>query len=119
MSDERPAVSAWSLNSRKITDFLLKADHPDNKGRDKFFRDFGFTPNSPEILARALIQQPRGAYRFKRQTGRVSEVRLVSDGSIETPDGRGAQVRTVWSYDDAPTARFLTVIPLDRRESTV
>ncbi|MDP4025161.1 hypothetical protein Q8W71_21245 [Methylobacterium sp. NEAU 140] len=114
MSDARPDVKTWSCDSRKITDFLLKSDARDNKGRYRFFTAFGFTVERPEELARALMQQPRTAHTFAYQAGRISERRLAYDGLMPTPDGRGAHVRTIWNYDTAPTALFITVKPLPR-----
>lgn len=114
MSDDRPDIASWLLRSAKITQFLLAADHKDNKGREKFFRDFGFNADNPEILARALIQQPRAAHTFKRQIVQMTSVRLAYDGVMETPDGRGAHVRTIWNFDEPSCAKFITVKPLKR-----
>lgn len=114
MNTQRPPVENYVLNSSKITHFILKQDHKDNKGRYKFFFDFGFKLSKPHILARAILKHHRTAHRFTLQNGRVGDIRLVLDGPIETPDGRGANVRTVWNFDDSKTARFITVMPLPR-----
>lgn len=114
MSDARPDVKSWQIDSFKISRFLLAATHKDNKGRAKFFGEFGFDASRPEELARALLHQPRAAHSCELQTGRIGEVRLAYRGVMDTPDGRGAHVKTVWNYDDPGTARFITVTPLPR-----
>ncbi len=114
MSNARSTVKNYILNSRKITDFLLKENHVDNKGRFKFFSDFGFTNTNPELLAHALLKHHYGATSFAAQSGKVGDQRMTIDGPIETPDGRGANVRSVWSIVDHETARFITVWPLPR-----
>jgi hypothetical protein len=49
-----PNVNEAIIPQKKITNYLLSLTH--SSGRDKavFFRRFGFTPDSWEVLAQAL-----------------------------------------------------------------
>ncbi|WP_375465644.1 DUF6883 domain-containing protein [uncultured Methylobacterium sp.] len=113
MTGERPNVKNFALRDHKVTRFLLAPDRAANKGRAKFFIEFGFSLERPDILARALLQRPRTAHTFRYQTGTVSELRLIYDGFLESPDGRRAHIRTIWNYDAPPTALFITAFPLE------
>ena len=115
MNDGRPAVRDFAIREDRLSRFLLAADHIANKGRAKFFFAFGFSAAEPDTLARALLKPPHHAHTFRYQTGRVSELRLIYDGLLDGPDGRHAHIRTVWNYDLAPAALFITAFPLDRQ----
>lgn len=114
MRDDRPAVRDFEIREDKVTRFLLAPDRMANKGRAKFFFAFGFSAAEPDMLVRALLKHPHHAHAFRYQTGRVSELRLIYNGLLDCPDGRQAHVRTVWNYDLAPVALFITAFPLDR-----
>ncbi len=86
------------INEEKIADYLLNPAHPDNGGKAEFFEKLGFRRKEWKILAAAL--------RMLAQTANVSGCtesphgrKYVIVGRIESPDGRVAQVQTIWIVD--------------------
>jgi hypothetical protein len=93
----------------KVRDYLLNASHPDNGGKAQFFVTLGLS--EPAALIESL-----------RRVAVVGEVALeaesphgltfVVDGTLQTPSGRQATVRTVWIIDAGEdTPRLITAYP--------
>ena len=97
---------------KKIVEYLLSSSHPDGSAKARFFIRFGFTSENWKIFAQAL-----------RQHGRTHDVsasiesrygtRYSVDGSLETPDGRNPNVRTVWVLAKrSKVPRLVTAYPI-------
>jgi hypothetical protein len=99
------------IEERKIVDYLLNRNHPENGGKADFFLAIGFTPIHWDVLA--------GAFREMALTSEVSnhvqsshgEKYVVEDG-IMPPSGRRVFVRTIWIIDRGETVpRLVTAYP--------
>jgi len=99
------------INEEKISDYLLNPAHPDNGGKADFFEKPGFRRKEWKTLAAAL--------RTLAQTANVSDWtesphgrKYVIVGRIKSPDGRFAQVQTIWIVDKGmDVARLVTAYP--------
>lgn len=101
----------------KVVDYLLSPDHPNGRGKARFFRQFGFTPDHWQLLADAL----RG-HAAEHDVRKVEDSpfgrRYTIEGSIVSPDGRHPMVRAVWFVEtDEAAPRFVTAYPLPRRRT--
>ena len=107
-----PDAANALVEEAEITEYLLSETHPDGQNKAEFFRRFGFGRKRWQILAEALRRH--GA--THAVTGTVESAygtRYVVDGSLETPDGRHPQVRTVWIVDTGESRpRLVTSYPL-------
>jgi len=106
-----PNYDRATVPHRKITDYLLSSAHRDGHGKAAFFSRFGFTPESWQTLAGALLQ-----HAAKHEVAKIEETpfgtRYVIEGELETPDGRTPSVRVVWFIESgAETARLATAYP--------
>lgn len=107
-----PNSTSAVVPREKIIDYLLSATHREGRGKAGFFAPFGFSADSWEVLAAALL---RHAARHELAMIEPSPFgqRYVIDGELETPSGRSPTVRTVWfieTGDDRP--RFVTAYPI-------
>lgn len=90
--------------------YLLRSEE-----KGGFFGALGFTVEEHDLLRKALLDHARG-----EEVSRIVEtkfgVKYVLEGTLESPDGREPEVRSVWisdSGDDRPW--FLTAYPHRRR----
>ncbi len=114
------AVNAMKLPNRdkayipppKLQDYLLSEAHSVGKSKAKFFRAVGFDETNVSILEQALLSIAHSEDVLEIETT-WHGTKYVVDGSLETPFGDWAQVRTVWIVDrgqDRP--RFVTAYPV-------
>ena len=54
MAHELPGARRAVVNSKKVVDYLLSAEHPDGRSKATFFSGFGFRAERWEVLAEAL-----------------------------------------------------------------
>ena len=108
------AENAW-VQVAKARDYLLVPDHPDGGSKADFLLHFGFNREQWWILADAL--RIHGA---NHEVTSVTETPhgpiFTVDGTLNTPDGRNPQLRTVWIIDhgsDVP--RLVSAYPRGRR----
>lgn len=100
------------IEPRKITAYLLNLDHPDGGSKAAFFLRFGFDASQPRALAAALRVHAR-SYPVARLQKTKLGTSYVIEGSLQTPDGRNPDVRTVWLIEAEETApRLITAVPL-------
>lgn len=102
------------VEPEKVRDYLLSEAHPDGYGKAEFFAALGFRREAWEVLADALRQVARNAPVTKSMTSPHGRKYIV-DGSLKTPSGRTAKVRTVWIVDtggDMP--RLVTAYPREQ-----
>ena len=95
---------------QKITQYLLKSDHPDNGGKAKFFAASGFGQNNADLLEQALRQHPltNDVFRISRTE---FGVKYVVQCCLRSPGGRNPCINTVWIDDGAGAPRFVTAYP--------
>ena len=100
----------------KVTDYLLSSSRPDGRGKARFFRSFGFSVESWEIFAEALLRHVADHDVVRVETSPFG-TRYVVEGIISTPDGRAPLIRAVWFVEtDEQIPRFATAYPLQREE---
>lgn len=86
------------VREAKITQYLLNEAHPANQGKAAFFQSLGYSSSSWKALAEALI-----AHAHVNEVAQVVETvhgtKYVVEGALITPDGRAADVRSIWIID--------------------
>lgn len=106
-----PNADKLVVEREKVADYLLNPVHPDNGGKAEFFGKLGFRRKEWETLAaalRTLAQTADVAGSAESPHGR----KYVIVGQIESPDGKAAQVRTIWIMDKGlDVARLVTAYP--------
>ena len=110
---ELPNKELSSVSRRKITDYLLSENHLVGKSKARFFRSFGFDETNIVEFERGLIQVARTGIVFET-TKTIYGQKYVIDGTLETPNGVGIRLRTVWiieTGEDIP--RLVTAHPLE------
>jgi hypothetical protein len=98
---------------RKLVDYLLSETHAVGKSKAKYFRSLGFNETTVGELEQGLLEIA--------QTGQVKErvdsphgTKYVIEGSLKTPRGTFAQVRTIWIVEfDDQAPRFVTAYPVE------
>jgi hypothetical protein len=112
-----PNAEEAQVDSKKITEYLLSANHPDGHSKAEFFTRFGFRPENWQVLMEALrqhvvngqvvvvVESPYGA-------------RYIVEGELETPDARNTRLRTVWIIEaGGTTPRLITAYPARRQHA--
>jgi hypothetical protein len=97
----------------KIVKYLLDLEHKQG-GKDKaiFFMQFGFTIESWEVLAQALLSHA-AAYEIASMSEKPDVTNYAIEGALDTPDKRQPLVRSVWTLERGSEApRFVTAYPL-------
>jgi hypothetical protein len=82
-----PNAHSALVRREKITEYLLKASHPDNKGKAQFFASLGFDAVGWDIFAQALRKHARVAD-VVNHLETVHGIKYVLNGFIETPSAR-------------------------------
>ena len=111
-----PNVENAVLRQEKITEYLLSQTHPVGRHKAEFFTRHGFSLETWECLADALLSHANTHEVAKVEVTRFGE-RYVVEGAIESPDGRNPEVRSVWfveSHEECPS--FVTAYPLKRND---
>ena len=98
----------------KVTDYLLSPSHPDGRGKARFSRSFGFSVESWEIFAEALLCHAADHEVARAETSPFG-TRYVVEGIISTPDSRAPLIPAVWFVEAREQIpRFATAYPLQR-----
>lgn len=71
----------------KITAYLLSSSHRDGRGKSACFARFGFTPDSWQALAEALLQHAARHEMTKTEVSPFGK-RYVVEGELKTACGR-------------------------------
>jgi hypothetical protein len=99
----------------KITRYLLSLTHPDGSSKAKFFIQFGFTVERWEQLALALLNHAAD-HPVNKVAPSPLGIRYIIEGSLSTPSGKTAMVRSVWFIgDNEDKPRLATAYPLPKR----
>ena len=110
-----PGAERAYVESAKITEYLLNADHPVGGDKAAFLSRFGFRREEWDVLESALLMHARqGHVVGERQT--VYGHHYTLEGPLRTPDGRNPTIRTAWMVRSGePQPRFVTAHPGRRR----
>src|SRR5438874_647252 len=109
-----PKVDAVEIPEEKITGYLLSTTHRDGQHKAAFFLGHGFTLDAWQLLAAALRQHAANHEVAKVEDSPFGK-RYVIEGTMNTPDGRSPNVRSVWFIETGEdVARLATAYPLQR-----
>lgn len=90
--------------------YLLRAEE-----KGAFFEAVGFSEEQAENLKEALLNHARRSD-VSRTVETAFGVKYVIEGSLESPDGRNPEVRSVWIEEfGSDRLRFVTAYPGERR----
>lgn len=105
-----PHLDQAFVETQKITDYLLSEEK--SGGKSAFFIAMGFSLAQPDVLRKALLAHA-AAHEVVRRSATAHGVKYIVDGTMSMPDGRSAQVRSVWIVDTGSEApRLVTAYPL-------
>ena len=109
-----PRAHQAYVQRAKITEYLLSPTHRVGRGKEAFFRRFGYRAEEWSSLAEAL-RIHAAKYDVANTQDTPFGSRYIIEGQLETPDGRRPLVRAVWFIDTGATApRFVSAYPLAR-----
>lgn len=92
--------------------YLLRAEE-----KGGFFEAVGFTEDRAEVLKEALLVHARQSD-ISGTIETAFGVKYVVEGSLESPDGRNPEVRSVWIKEfGSDRLRFVTAYPGERRQT--
>lgn len=107
-----PNAASSETPRAKFVDYLLSPTHRDGKGKNAFFRAYGFTPLRRQERADAM-KLPAAENDVSRTETTPFGERYVVEGVFYATDGRTANVRSVWFIESGETIpRFVTAYPL-------
>lgn len=105
-----PNAAAANVEESKVRDYLLNSGHPQNGGKSRYFRAFGFEAQQWVVMRDALIDHAMVnhlAGTSRSYHGTKHTVRCF----IPTPDGRNPCITTVWIIDGDRPPRLVTAYP--------
>ena len=99
----------------KITGYLLSPTHRDGRSKADFFTRFGFSADSWEELATALLRHAAD-HEVTRVEDSPFGTRYVVEGTMPAPDGRAPAICSIWFIETGEQIpQFVTAYPLRRR----
>ena len=106
-----PDAERAHVEPKKVADYLLSSIHPVGRHKARFFRALGFSRAEAQRLTGALLLIARQG----TVQGRVLTpfgTRYIVDGSVDTPSGALAALRTVWIVPErGERPEFVTAFP--------
>ena len=106
-----PNADLVKVERKKIAEYLLNREHPDNGGKADFFFALGFDRDDWEPLAGSFCRLAI-TYSVTRSMESAHGKKYIVDGTIETPTGKSPRVRTIWIVDSGETVpRLVTAYP--------
>ena len=106
-----PNAKVAIVDRRKVVDYLLNREHPDNGGKADFFIGMGFNLGDWEVFAAALRLLALNAS-VTRTMESSHGTKYIVDGPIGSPVVNERLVRSVWIVDTGETVpRLVTAYP--------
>lgn len=100
------------IDRSKLVDYLLSETHAVGRSKAKFLRAVGFDMLNVDDLEKELVAIARSQDVQEVASSRHG-VKYVIDGTLHTPSGGVAYVRTIWIVDaGGEYPRFVTAYPL-------
>ncbi len=107
-----PGIAEAAVPEEKILGYLLSTSHPVGRFKARFFDGLGFTRESWQALAQALVAHAE-EHGIAESSDTVFGTRYAVDGPLETPGGKRPWVRVIWFVERGGTApRLVTAYPL-------
>lgn len=111
METKLPDCEKARIDDNKLYKYLLNPNHPEGKGKARFFEQIGYTIDNGEQLRAGLIQLACSGSVTNEQPNRVGRKYIVT-GPINAQNGKTYQLLTVWAVeppDNEP--RLITAYP--------
>ena len=106
-----PNGNLASVEQKKVVEYLLNREHPDNGGKAEFFIGMGFDPRDWEAFAAAIRHLALTASVISTVESSHGKKYIV-DGPIYRSSGSERLVRSVWIVDAGETVpRLVTAYP--------
>lgn len=110
MLSQLPRPDDLIVESKKITQYLLCASHPDGSSKAQFFSALGFGAERWPLLGEALIQHGRRRYIVEQYDNQFG-TKYVVECLLVTPDKRNPCIRSVWVVEPDIAPRLVTAYP--------
>ena len=105
-----PNADQAIVDDAKIATYLLDVTHRVGGPKAAFFRQFGFHPDHPDKLAKALLEHARTHAAIVVPSPHGTKYEIV--GPLQCPDGRLPNIKSVWIIrTGSTTPRLVTAIP--------
>ena len=95
MTEKLPNSENAVVEPKKLTKYLLSLDHPEGKGKAKFFIQHGFNPSEWEVLRTSLLNHGATHPVVLVETSDFG-AKYVLECSVVSPDDRNPCIRSVW-----------------------
>lgn len=106
-----PNAHEARVDREKLLGYLLSTGHPVGRFKARFFRSLGFNESNVTFLEQQLISVAQSEEVIEAMSS-PHGTKYVIEGTLETPSGRRARVRTVWIVErDRKQPRFITAYP--------
>ncbi len=107
-----PNADEAHVDRAKLEHYLVSQSHPIGRSKARFFRGVGFNESNLVMLEQTLIGIA-GAEEIVETTASAYGTKYIVDGSIATPSGDQARLRTVWIIEEGQgRPRFVTAYPI-------
>ncbi|WP_019906040.1 DUF6883 domain-containing protein [Methylobacterium sp. 77] len=113
MSRDLPSIRGLTISEDKVTRYLLNTDHPRGGPKARFLLRFGFDGHEPRVLQDSLADHLLLAPDAWTVSNAQSDIKIVCEGPMTSPDGRHPMIRSVWMLENE-FAAFVTLVPLTR-----
>lgn len=108
-----PNAAEAHIPPAKLKDYLLSEKHAIGKSKARFFRSVGFDETNVPQLEQVLLTIARAGH-VKDIVVSPHGTKYVIDGSVKTPSGVVARIRTIWIIETGQeTPRFVTAYPVE------
>ena len=111
METRLPDCEKARIEDAKLYRYLLNTEHPDGKGKARFYELIGYTTRNGEQLRADLLTLACSGSVTNELPNRVGS-KYVVVGTVDAPNGKTYQLLTVWAVeppDDEP--RLITAYP--------
>lgn len=107
-----PLSNRVRVDKRKIINYLLDDNNPQNKGKALFFENVGYDKtDSDDSLRKAIEKIPKNG-KFVSRTENFAGKKYEICGKIIAPNGKTYQLTTVWIVENnIDELRFVTAYP--------
>lgn len=111
MSDGPPLPGKLTIPSDKISRYLLNSEHPKGGAKARFFRSFGYEPDTAEDFASAVFAQALASRRWEVVPTEFGARIVTCIGRLATPSGETPWVKSVWMVGHDGSGSLVTVVP--------
>lgn len=107
-----PNCQEANVPLKKLAAYLLASDHPQNKGKAKFYSQIGYSTINLEQLAKELLSLACSGELQQSSPHPPHGNQYVVVGEIAAPNGRSYKIKSVWIIETGTTIpRLVTAYP--------